>query len=119
MNDENKKNAEEAARLARQAKGQGRAAARNATKAAKVVADPVVEAASEELQDTAHKLEGTVEDAVMGARRLNPRVLSRISGDTGQAFIAMAVAIWAGTIAGNKFRAAAAGRKALMTRPID
>lgn len=117
MSDDDK--LQEAAELAKQAKGQGKAAAKNATRAAKIVTEPVVEKVAEEAQDTAHKLEGTIDDAAHAARRLDTRVLGHISSDTGQAFMALAVAIWAGTIAGNKFRAAAAGRKALMTRPID
>lgn len=117
MTDDSQQNAEEAARLAKQAKGQGRAAAKNAGRAAqrgarvaRAAAEPVVDAVVDEAQDTVEKLEGTAEDAVKTARRINPRVLSRISGDTGQGFIALSVALWAGTIAFNKFRGAYEGR---------
>lgn len=116
MTEENKQEAEE---LAKRAARQSRSAAKNAGRAVKAVAEPVVDATAEEIHETAEKLEGTVEDAVHAARRVNPRVLSRISGDTGQGFIALSVAIWAATIAANKFRGAYAGRSALVTRPID
>lgn len=109
MSDENQ---EEAKQLARKAAREAKAAARDASRAAKVVVEPVIDAAAEEAQDTAHKFEDT-------ARRVNPWVLSRISSDTGQGFIALSVALWAGTIAVNKFRGAYAGRTAVMTRPND
>jgi hypothetical protein len=114
---------QEAAELAKRARGQSKAAAKNGARAVKTVAEPVIDAVHEEAVDTVNKLEGTADDAIRTARTINPRVLSRISGDTGQGFIALSVAIWAGTIAVNKFRGAYAGRNAVMTaratKPID
>lgn len=109
----------EAAELAKKAAREARAAAKDAGRAAKIVAEPALDAAAEEAQDTARKFEATAEDAVSAARRINPWVLSRISSDTGIGFFALSVSIYAGAIAVNKFRQAAAGRTALMTRPID
>lgn len=95
---------------AKQAAGQGKAAARNAGKALRTVAEPAMEAVAEEARDTAQKLEGTAEDAVNVARRVDPRVLSRISGDTGVGFLALSVSLYAGAVAFAKFRQAYSGR---------
>lgn len=110
---------EEAAELAKRAGRQGRNAARNGIKAAKAVAEPVIDAAHDEAVDTVNKLEGTAEDAVQAARKINPNVLSRLTGDTGIGFLALSVSIWAGAVAFNQFRGVAKHAKAQATRPID
>lgn len=112
MNNEEK---QEAAARVKQARGQSRAAAKNVGRAAKVVAEPVVDAVVEEVQDTAEKLEGTAEDAVKEAKRVNPWAISRITSDMGQGFLALSVAVAASTYAAYKFRDAYAGRNSLIT----
>jgi hypothetical protein len=77
-----------AARAAREA----RAAASDAT----VVVENGASHAAEETVDT--------------VRRFNPRGLAGLSGDTGTGFLALSVALYAGTIAFNKFRSVYAGR---------
>lgn len=110
---------DEAAEAAKSAGRNARKAGKNAVKVVQVGTGAVVEVAADELAEAAEKLEGTAQDVVDAARRVNPRVLSRISSDAGQGLMALSVAIWAGTLAANKFRGVYAGRKAVMTRPID
>lgn len=107
MSDEDK---EKAAIAARRARKQGASAAKNAGRAVRFTAEPVVEDVAEELRDAGDKLEATAEDAIQTARRINPWVLSRISSDTGIGFFALSVSIYAGAIAFNKFRGAYSGR---------
>lgn len=106
----NNEEAQEAARRAslqaKQASRQVKAAAKNTGRAMRVAAEPVVDAVAEEVSDTADKLEGTAEDALHAARRVNVNVLGRISGDTGVGFLALSVAIYSGAIAYAKFRQA-------------
>lgn len=120
MSDQNDQEAAELAKKARgQAKGaagQAKAAAKNTGRAARAAAEPVVDAVADEVQDTAEKLEGTAEDAVQTAKRINPRVFSRLTGDTGIGFLALSVSIWAGTIAFNQFRGVFRGSRAMTTR---
>lgn len=92
MNNEDR---QEASELTRRAGKQSRSAAR-------LAAEPVLE----EVQDAAEKIEGTVEETVRTARRVNPKVLQRMSNDTGQGFLALSVAIWAGSLAFGKLRSA-------------
>lgn len=94
-----KDNEQVAAELAKRAAREGKTAAKDAAKAAKVAAEPVVE----EVQDNAEKLEGTIEDAAQAARRINPVVVRRISGDLCLGFIALTGSIYAGAIAYDKF----------------
>lgn len=103
------KNEEEAGELAHRAGRQARNAGKNASRAAKAAVEPVVEAVEDEVRDTADKLEGTAQDAARAARKINPKMLSRISGDTGVGFLALSVAIYAGAIAYSKFRQVASG----------
>lgn len=107
-----------AAELAKRASQESKQAAKDAARAAKVAAEPIVDAVAEEVQDTAQKLEGTAEDAVKTAKRINPWALSRISRDTGEGFLALAVALWAGTIAVNKFRGAYTGRRYVLESTV-
>jgi hypothetical protein len=88
---------DEAIDLARRAKTQGKNAIKNAGRAARVAAEPVLEEASDKLEDVA-------EEAVRTTKRFDPRMLGRISGDTGQAFLALSVAIYAAAIATKKFQ---------------
>ncbi len=76
--DENRR---DAADLAKRSGRQGKHAARNAGKAAQVAAQPVLE------------------EGVKKAKRVSPLGLSRLSGNTGQGFLAMSVAIYAGVYA--------------------
>jgi ATP phosphoribosyltransferase regulatory subunit HisZ len=99
----------------KQAGRQAKAAARTGGKAVKAAAEPVVEAAAEEARDTANKLEGTAEDAVEAARKVNLGVLSRMSSDTGVGFLALSVAIYSGAVAYTKFRQAASGRSQVIS----
>lgn len=89
-----------AARAAEQAKH----AAKNAGRAAKDIADPLLADAAEELRDTGEKLEGTAQDAAKAAKRLNPGGLAALTGNTGQGFLALSVALYASAIAYSKFR---------------
>lgn len=45
------------------------------------------------------------------ARRVSPIGLAHLTGDLGQGFMALAVALWAGTISYNKFAAAYRARE--------
>lgn len=108
-------NAQEAAEHAKQAAGQGKAATKNAGKALKAVGEDAAETVAEEARDIAQKIEGTAEDALDTARRVNPKILSRISGDTGVGFLALAVSIYSGAIAAHKFRAAFSGSKNIVS----
>lgn len=103
-------NEQEASELAKQAAGQGKAAARSAGQALKAVGEDVVETVAEETRDATEKIEDTAEDALNTARRVNPKILSRISGDTGVGFLALSVSIYSGAVAFHKFRSALAGR---------
>lgn len=98
---------QQAATHAKRAVKQSSQAAKNAGKAVKAVAAPVVD----ELEETAEKFEGTMDDAVDTARRINPRAITRIFGNTGQGFMALTVAAWAGTLAFQKFNDAYKGRR--------
>lgn len=104
----------EAAELAERAAKQGKQASKNAARAARVAAEPVVEHVVDSARDVTNKLEGTAEDAIRTASRVNPKTLSRISGDTGVGFLALSVSLYAGAIAVNKFRAVYAGRNAVI-----
>lgn len=109
MNEKDRQeNAAEASEFARRARRQGRSSARNAGRAAKVAAEPVIDSVAEEVHDAANKIEGAAEETVNRVREVDPKVLSRISGDTAQGFIAVGVSIWAASIASSKFRSAIA-----------
>lgn len=69
------------------------------------------------VQDVVETAAEQAEEGVETMKRVDPRVLSRISSDTGQGFMALSVAIWAGTFAYNKFRVAYVGRKAITSTP--
>lgn len=81
---------DKAAEHARQAAGQGKAAARNAAKAV-----------TEEVQDNVHRLEDTAYEAARAAT--NPRLLSRI-GNSGVVFVAASATLFVAGIAYNVFR---------------
>lgn len=106
--------AEDANAHAQRAKQQSKHAAKNATKAAKLAAEPV----AQEIKHTAIRTEAvaadglhTVEGQAVRAsektkdkvKRINTKGLAALSGDTGQGFIALSVALWAGSIAFNRF----------------
>lgn len=100
----------EAKRLAGRAGKQAKQAGRNAGRAAKAGAEAAADTVADEARDAADKVEGTVDDAVNAARRINVGVLGRMSSDTGVGFLALSVSIYAGVIAYTKFRQAASGR---------
>lgn len=86
-------NRREAANLAKRSGRQGKHAVRNAGKAAQVAAQPVLE-----------EVQAATEEVVKKTKRVSPLGLSHLSGNTGQGFLAMSVAIYAGVYAANKFR---------------
>ena len=100
---------------ARQAGSQTRAAVKSAGRAARDAAEPVVEAVADEARDAAEKLEGTAEDAVNAAKRINVGVLGKISSDTGVGFLALSVSLYSGAIAYAKFRQALSGRSQVIS----
>lgn len=104
---------DEVADLASRARKQMRHAAKNTGRAAQAAAKPVLE----EAQEGVDRLEEVAEDAVETAKRLNFRVMSRISGDTGQAFLALSVAIFAATVATSKFKGAFAKSGSVLGKP--
>jgi hypothetical protein len=104
----------EAAELAERAARQGKQAGKNAARAAKAVAEDVADTVVDETRDTLDKLEQTGEDVMGAARRVNPRTLSRISGDTGMGFLALSVSLYTGAVAISKFRAVYAGRSSVI-----
>jgi uncharacterized alpha/beta hydrolase family protein len=86
--------------LAERAKKQGKNAAKNSGKAAKAAAEPVVEAVAEEVRDTAEKVEGTVDDVVYAVRK-DARI--KVLGDVALGGLALAMSVYAGSIALGKF----------------
>lgn len=111
MSDENQTEAQE---LAKRAGAQGKNAAKNTARAMKAAAEPAAVSAVAEAKETGAKLEGTAQDAVRAARRMDVGVLGRLSSDTGVGFLALSVAIYSGTIAYTKFRQVARGGSAVM-----
>lgn len=99
-------NSGDAVDLAQRARRQGKNATKNAGRAARVAAEPALE----EAKEVVNKLEDTAEDAVRTAKRFNPQVMGRITGDVGQAFLALSVAIYGAAIATKKFQGAYAKR---------
>ena len=84
---------------------QGRHAARNVARAAHLGAEAAVDETKEVAGDVA-------EEVRVVAPRLSARGLAAISGDTGMGFFALAVSIYSGAIAYQRFRSAilASGR---------
>ena len=91
---------DEAKTLAKRSAKQLKHSSVNAARATRVVAEEVVDDAQE-----------AVEEVADVAKRVNTGVLSRMSSQTGQAFLALSVSIVAATFATNKFRAAYEARK--------
>lgn len=91
---------DEAKELAGRAANQAKHAGKNTARAARVVVEPVIDGAAEEVRDTADKLGDTAEDAVntavKGWRKLGP--------DAGIAALSLAVSLGAGVFAYSKFR---------------
>lgn len=130
MSDKDK--ADEARELVKRAGRESRHAGRDATKAAKLAgevaahetADALVHAATEAEEAAARGLSAVeyralkakekAAEAAETAKRVSPRIntkgLAAISGDTGTGFLALSVALYSGTIAYYKFRAAIQGR---------
>lgn len=106
MSDQDKQEAKE---LAGRASNQAKNAAKNSGRAVKAVADATADDVVEETRDAAEKLEGTAREAAQAARKLNVGVLGKMSGDTGVAFLATSVSIYAGIVAYSKFRQAFSG----------
>lgn len=113
MTEENK---ELAAEQAKQAVGQGKAAAKNTGKALRAVAEPVAENVADGARDAVQKAEATADDAVNVMRKVDPKILSRISGDTGVAFLALSASLYSAAIAFNKFRTVYQGRSQVIGR---
>lgn len=112
MTDENK---QEAADLAKRAGTQAKNAAKNSGRAVKAVAEPVIEAVVEEASNGHRQLEAITEEAAHTAKRVNPRMLSYISGDTGIGFLALSASLYAACVAVAKFRDAYEGRKQVLS----
>jgi hypothetical protein len=93
----------------------GEAPGKTAGRAARDAAEPVVEAAADEVRDVAHKVEGTAQDAVQTAKKVDVGVLGHISGDLGVGFLALSVSIYSGLVAYAKFRQAASGRSQVIS----
>lgn len=106
---------QEAAETAKRAKGEAKAAARDAGRAAKAASEPVVEAVRDEAHETAEKARGTAQDAAeavhSAASRVNPTIIAHLSSDLGVGFFATAVSIYSGLIAAHKFKGVYAARK--------
>lgn len=114
-NDEEQRAAEEAAGHAKQAAGQAKAAAKEAAAAVSTAAEPVVDRVSDAAQNGASRIEDTAEDALDAARRVNPKIISKITGDTGVGFLALSVCIYSGTVAFYRFRSAFEGRSKVLS----
>jgi hypothetical protein len=104
-------NMKEAAELTERAGRQTKHAAKNAGRAAKVVAEPAVEVVTEGVD----KLEYVAQDAAQVVRRLDPRILSNISMDVALGFGAIGVSIFAGNMGIALFKQAAHKRRFVMT----
>lgn len=110
MSDENAKEAaEKAEENVKQTGRQAKAASKNSAKALRAVAEEGAEKVVDEVRDTAEKLEGTAHDAAEAAKKIDVGVLGKISSDTGVAFLATSVSIYAGIVAYSKFRQAFSG----------
>lgn len=107
--------AEQAKEQAGQAASQAKAAAKSSGRALRDVAEDAAETVADEARDTAEKLEGTAQDAVRTAKKVNVGVLSHISGDLGVGFLALSVSIYSGAVAYAKFRQAASGRSQVIS----
>lgn len=111
MSEQDKQEAKElGARAARQSQQAAKNTARAARAAMPVAAEKVGDAA-EVVNDAA---EEAVETVTREARRVSPRILSRLTGDTGIGFLALSVSIYAGTIAFNQFRGVYSQRSQVM-----
>lgn len=84
-------------------------AAKNLKDAAAAAGEVAADAVRDEAHDVAQKAEGTAHDAARVAKRVDAKVLGWVASDTGQGLIGVAVVIFAGTFAANKFRAAKNG----------
>jgi hypothetical protein len=108
---------QEAKELGARAARQSQQAAKNTARAARA-AMPV---AAEKIGDAAEVVNDVVEDvtdaAVRETRKVSPRILSRLTGDTGIGFLALSVSIYAGTIAFNQFRGVYSQRGQVMRAP--
>jgi hypothetical protein len=104
----------EADELIKRSRTQAKNAAKNAARAAKATTEPIVDATAEEIRDTVDKLEDTADDAMQAARRINPRVLTRMSSDMGIGFFALSVSLYAAGLAVGKFRGAYADRNQVL-----
>lgn len=97
---------QEAAQAASQARGEAKAAVRDGGRAVKTVAEPVLDAVVEEVQDAAQKAEGTVQDAANAVKRTNvDEIVNRVV-DVGWGCFALSVSIYTGQVAFQKFRSA-------------
>ena len=119
-------NQQDPAELAKRAGRQGRHAAKNVGRAAKAAAEPAIHAVSDEAQEAAEKIEGTVEGAIHTVGMMRPKVLSQVSGDVGMLVLEIALTAYGGKLAYGRFRKIqgfakgyAEGRQAMATRPID
>jgi hypothetical protein len=112
---------QDAAELAKRSRSQAKNSAKNAGRAVKAVAEPVVDATAEEIHDTAQKLEGTARTRWRRfvARSTRCAVPSGLERDLSGIHCALSGSIYAGTIAYGKFAGARAFLKGYKTGLAD
>lgn len=113
MSDQDKQE-QEARELRNRAGRQSQHAAKNATKAARIAGEVAAEETQDSLMHAAGEAQEGAEEVAETTKRVVPRISARglaaISGDTGTGFLALAVSIYSGAIAYQKFRSAIEGR---------
>lgn len=102
---------QEAQELAARAAAQSKHATKNAGRAAKAAAPVAAEKVGDAAEVVNDKAEETVDAMANTARRFGPRVINRLTGDTGIGFFALSVSLYAGTIAFSKFNSAYSNRR--------
>lgn len=105
---------QEAVTQAKRAGTQAKRAARNTGRAANAAAEVAKESIEESADNVVDLAEAAADKAAQTSKRVSPKALAAISGNTGQGFIALSVAIWAGSVAAHRFNAAYAGRSSVI-----
>jgi hypothetical protein len=111
VSDDTNDKAQEAAELAKSAGNDAADSGKKTLRAVQKGTGAAVEVAADELKDAGHKIEGTAEDALQAARKVDVNLLGKLSNDLGVGFLSLSVSIYAGAIAYAKFRQVARGRK--------
>lgn len=113
------KDKQEARELAARAARQSQQAAKNAGRAAKAAAPIVAETAGDAAEKVNDAAEEAVDAAMQTTKKFGPRVLSKLSSDTGVGFFALSVAVYAGALAFNRFGAAYSSSKVVRSSPAE